>query len=67
MKAAQKTKLKELESVEILDIYPQNDKKYVTFRAVLSDENGTLSPEFLKSSEALLIKSTTDAGFELKK
>lgn len=67
LKVAQKTKLKELESVEILDIYPLGDKKYVTFRAILTDENGTLSSEFLKSSEALLIKSTTDAGFELKK
>jgi phenylalanyl-tRNA synthetase beta chain len=67
LKAAQKTKLKELESIEILDIYHTEEKKYVTLRAVLTDENATLSPEFLKSSEVTLIKSTSDAGFELKK
>jgi phenylalanyl-tRNA synthetase beta chain len=67
LKASQKTKLKELDSVEILDIYNSNEVNFVTLRATLTDENSTLSSEFLKSAEVSLIKSTTDAGFELKK
>lgn len=66
VKAASKTKLKELESVEILDIYTKDEINFVTLRAVLSDENATLSSEFLKTSEITLIKNTTDAGFILK-
>lgn len=67
LRAAQKTKIKEIESVEILDIYQSNETNFITLRAVLSDENTTLTSEFLKNAEVNLIKSTTDAGFELKK
>jgi phenylalanyl-tRNA synthetase beta chain len=67
VKAAQKVKMKELDSIEVLDIFIQESKKYVTLRAVLADENGTLTTDFLKSAEASLLKATTDAGFELKK
>ncbi len=67
VKAAQKVRMKELDSIEVLDIFTQESKKYVTLRAVLADECGTLTTDFLKSAEASLIKATTDAGFELKK
>jgi phenylalanyl-tRNA synthetase beta chain len=64
--AAKKNKLKELQSIEILDIFPGVDVKYVTLRAILADENATLSAEFLKSAEVSLISGTTNAGFLLK-
>lgn len=64
--AAKKYKSKELQSLEILDIFPAEDEKYVTLRATLADENATLSSEFLKLAETTLIDGTTKAGFPLK-
>ncbi len=64
--AAKKAKLKELQSIEILDIFPNEEIKYVTIRAVLADESATLNSEFLKQAEIALINATSIAGFILK-
>ncbi|MGZ3789538.1 MAG: phenylalanine--tRNA ligase subunit beta [Bacteriovorax sp.] len=64
--AAKKVKLKELQSVQILDIFPSEKQKYVTIRAVLADESATLNSELLKQAESALIDATTKAGFNLK-
>jgi phenylalanyl-tRNA synthetase beta chain len=64
--AAKKFKPKELQSLEILDIFSGESVKYVTLRATLADENATLNSEFLKLAETALIDGTTKAGFPLK-
>jgi phenylalanyl-tRNA synthetase beta chain len=64
--AAKKVKLKELQDVAVLDVFPNEEVKYVTFRAVLADEAGTLNSELLKQAEIALIDATTRAGFNLK-
>jgi phenylalanyl-tRNA synthetase beta chain len=61
-----KVKIKELQSIEILDIYPNNDQKYVTFRATLSDADATMGTDALKTAEKTLIDATTKGGFNLK-
>ncbi len=61
-----KLKLKELQSLEILDIYVQDSIKNVTLRATLADESATLSPELLKQAEFLLIDASANSGFRLK-
>lgn len=66
LSAAKKVKLKELQSVQILDIFPNENLKFVTLRAVLLDETTTLTSEFLKQAEMALIDATTKAGFNLK-
>ncbi len=66
LNAAKKVKLKELISLEILDIYPSNDENHLTLRATFSDETATLSSEFLKGAESALIDATSKAGFNLK-
>ncbi len=66
LNSAKKVKLKELQSVQILDIFPNEKQKFVTIRAVLADESGTLSSELLKQAENALIDATTKAGFNLK-
>lgn len=64
--AAKKVKLKELQSLEVLDIFTNEKQKYVTIRAVLADDTATLSSELLKQAESALIDATTKAGFNLK-
>lgn len=64
--SARKVKLKELQSVQILDIFPNENQKFVTLRATLADESGTLSSELLKQAENALIDATTKAGFNLR-
>jgi phenylalanyl-tRNA synthetase beta chain len=64
--AAKKVKLKELQSVQILDIFPNESEKYVTIRAVLADDLATLNSELLKQAEIALIDATSKAGFNLK-
>jgi phenylalanyl-tRNA synthetase beta chain len=64
--ACKKVKLKELQSVQILDVFTNENKKFVTLRAVLADEAQTLSSELLKQAEVTLIDATTKAGFNLK-
>jgi phenylalanyl-tRNA synthetase beta chain len=66
LNAAKKVKLKELQSVQILDIFPNETQKFVTIRAVLADETATLNSELLKQAESALIDATTKAGFNLK-
>jgi phenylalanyl-tRNA synthetase beta chain len=66
LSSAKKVKLKELQSVQILDVFSSENVKFVTIRALLSDELATLSPELLKQAEAALIDATTKAGFNLK-
>lgn len=66
LSAAKKVKLKELQSVQVLDIFPSEKVKYVTIRAVLADETTTLNPVILKQAEALLIDATLKGGFNLK-
>ncbi|MDO9183290.1 MAG: phenylalanine--tRNA ligase subunit beta [Bacteriovorax sp.] len=66
LSAAKKVKLKELQSVEVLDIFPNGSIKYVTIRAVLADESTTLNSELLKQAETALIDATAKAGFNLK-
>ncbi|MDD4973184.1 MAG: phenylalanine--tRNA ligase subunit beta [Bacteriovorax sp.] len=64
--AAKKVKLKELQLVQILDIFQSENVKYVTIRAVLADDSATLNSELLKQAEIALIDATTKAGFNLK-
>ena len=64
--AAKKVKLKELQSIELLDIFPNENIKYVTIRAVLADDSATLGAELLKQAEVALIDATNKAGFSLK-
>ena len=66
LNAAKKVKLKELQSVQVLDVFPNENQKFVTIRAVLADETATLSSELLKQAESALIDATTKAGFNLK-
>lgn len=64
--ACKKVKLKELKEVQILDIFSNENKKFVTIRATLADEAQTLTSELLKQAETALIDATTKAGFNLK-
>lgn len=64
--ACKKVKLKELKDVQILDIFSNENKKFLTVRATLSDETQTLTAELLKQAETALIDATTKAGFNLK-
>lgn len=64
---AKKVKLKELQSVQVLDVFPMGEEKSVTLRATLADEAATLSGEFLKGAEQMLVDSTSKAGYPLKK
>ena len=64
---AKKVKLKELQSVQVLDVFPMGEEKSVTLRATLMDEGATLSGDFLKGAEQLLVESTSKAGYPLKK
>lgn len=66
LNAAKKVKLKELQSVQILDIFSSDKQKFVTIRAVLADDSGTLNSELLKQAESALIDATSKAGFNLK-
>ncbi len=64
--ACKKVKLKELKEVQILDIFSNENKKFVTIRATLADETQTLNSDVLKQAEIALIEATTKAGFNLK-
>jgi phenylalanyl-tRNA synthetase beta chain len=66
LNSCRKVKLKELKNVEILDIFTNENKKFVTIRATLADEAQTLTSEFLKQAEIALIDATSKAGFNLK-
>ena len=64
--SCKKVKLKELKNVEILDVFTNENKKFITIRATLADEAQTLTSEFLKQAENALIDATSEAGFNLK-
>ena len=66
LNACKKVKLKELKDVQILDVFSNENKKFITVRATLADEAQTLTSEFLKQAEVALIDATTKAGFNLK-
>lgn len=66
LNAAKKVKLKELQSVQVLDVFPNEEQNFVTLRAVLADNLMTLTSELLKQAEVALIDATTKAGFQLK-
>jgi phenylalanyl-tRNA synthetase beta chain len=61
-----KAKLKELQQIEILDVYQSNSQKFVTIRATLSDMDSTLSTDALKMAEKTLVDATSKGGFNLK-
>jgi phenylalanyl-tRNA synthetase beta chain len=66
LNALKKVKLKELKDVQVLDLFTQENKKFVTLRATFADENATMTSEFLKQAESALIDATSKAGFPLK-
>lgn len=66
LNACKKVKLKELKDVQILDVFTNENKKFITVRATLADEAQTLTSEFLKQTELVLIDATSKAGFNLK-
>jgi len=66
LNSCKKVKLKELKNVEILDVFTNENKKFITVRATLADEAQTLTSEFLKQAEIALIDATSKAGFSLK-
>ncbi len=62
-----KLKLKELEDVRIVDVYPLSEtEKTVTLRSWLLDREKTLSPEFLKNAEDQIVAALAKAGYSLK-
>ncbi len=65
--AAKKMKFKELESVEIFDVFTTSDnKKAVTLRATFSDPEKTLPTEVLDRGQELLISTLKKSGFGQK-
>lgn len=66
LNALKKVKLKELKDVQVLDLFTQESKKFVTLRATFADENATMTSEFLKQAEIALIDAARKAGFPLK-
>lgn len=61
-----KKKISELKSVEVVTIFENEDKKFVTLKAIFSSETMTLTSEMIKKLEIELIKLTSDAGYPLK-
>ncbi|MFZ8933821.1 MAG: phenylalanine--tRNA ligase subunit beta [Bacteriovoracaceae bacterium] len=67
LKAASKAKLKELENIEVFDVFTESDgKKAVTLRATFADPDRTLPPEVLNKAQELLISTLNKSGFILK-
>ncbi|MDC7228460.1 MAG: phenylalanine--tRNA ligase subunit beta [Spirochaetales bacterium] len=62
-----KVKLKELEDVRIVDVYPLSEsQKTVTLRSWLLDRDKTLAPDFLKEAENKIVAALDKAGYPLK-
>jgi len=62
-----KVKLKELEDMRIVDVYPLSEtQKTVTLRASLMDRDKTLTPELLKNAEDIIVSTLAKAGYQLK-
>lgn len=65
--ALKTVKLKELQSVKIVDEFHLNDEfKTITLRARFLDPEKTLSGEFLQSAQQALVDTLQKAGFPLK-
>ncbi|MGL1893803.1 MAG: phenylalanine--tRNA ligase subunit beta [Spirochaetaceae bacterium] len=66
--ATRKLKLKEMESVKVVDVfYPKDsEQKGVTIRAVFHDKDKTLTGDFIKEAEDKLLATLEKAGFPLK-
>ncbi|MBB6482080.1 phenylalanine--tRNA ligase subunit beta [Spirochaeta isovalerica] len=62
-----KLKLKELDSVRVVDIYKMdNGTKAVTIRTTFTDREKTLSGEFISSAEQSVMETLEKGGFPLK-
>ena len=68
IKAAKKLKVKEIESIKVVDVFYPNDsdQKGVTIRAVFMDREKTLTGEFIKETEDKLLETLNKEGFPLK-
>jgi phenylalanyl-tRNA synthetase beta chain len=67
LKALKPIKLKELVESKIVTVFPlSEEQKAVTVRVRFMDAEKTLSGEFLKQAEDLVVKTLNDAGFPLK-
>lgn len=65
--ALKKVKIKEMTSVNIMDVYQVNERqKTITLKAIFGDDTKTLSGEFLKESSEAIIKCLEQSGFPLK-
>lgn len=66
--AAKKLKVKELQSVKVVDVFSLNeDQKTVTIRAVFGDKEKTLEGDFIREAEDKLVAALDAAGFPLKR
>jgi phenylalanyl-tRNA synthetase beta chain len=63
-----KVKIKEIQKHSVVDLYTpgKEEKKFVTMRTVLADNEKTLSGEFLKGAESQIISALEKAGIPLK-
>ena len=65
--AMKKVKLRELEDARIVDVYPLSEQqKTVTLRSWLLDREKTLTPDFLREAEDLIVATLNKAGYPLK-
>lgn len=64
--ACKKAKVKEVKSIEVLDIFTKEGEKFITVRATLADEEQTLTQEILKNAESSIIEAANKAGYPLK-
>jgi phenylalanyl-tRNA synthetase beta chain len=63
-----KLKIKELETVSIVDVYQMdNDKKAVTVRTTFCDKEKTLTGDFIADFEKTVMETLEKNGFPLKK
>ena len=62
-----KLKLKELDEVKIVDVYPLSDEqKTVTLRSWLLDREKTLTHEVIRNAEDSIVAALSRAGYPLK-
>ena len=62
-----KFKMKELEEVRIVDVYPLSEtQKTVTLRSWLLDRDKTLTPDFLREAEDKIVEALAKDGYPLK-
>lgn len=61
-----KSKIRELKMSGIVDIFSQNDRKFVTIRSHFADDEKTLSGEFLTQLQNSILDHLSKAGYPLK-